>query len=71
EGIEVGGWHLHFIDTARQVGGHVMEVDLIDGTVQIDPSYELHAEMPPGVGLGELEADEGISERIAKVEKGN
>lgn len=69
DGIEVGGWHLHFIDTAREVGGHVMAVDLLEGTVQIDPSNELHAEMPPGIELGRVGSDQGLSDRIAAVEK--
>ena len=69
EGIEVGGWHLHFIDSDRSVGGHVMELELVHGTVQLDPSNELHAEMPPGVDLGSVDVDRGIAENIARVEK--
>lgn len=69
EGIEVGGWHLHFIDDERTVGGHVMELDLVAGRVQLDPSNELHAEMPPGIDLGSLDSDRGIADRIASVEK--
>lgn len=69
EGIEVGGWHLHFIDDEKRVGGHVMELELTSGRVQLDPSNELHTEMPPGVSLGSVESDQGVSERIAKVEK--
>ncbi len=69
EGIEVGGWHLHFIDRARTVGGHVMDFDLRRGTAQIDPSNELHAEMPPGIELGSIASDRGVAERISKVER--
>jgi acetolactate decarboxylase len=68
-GIEVGGWHLHFIDVARTVGGHVMDFELRNGTAKIDPSNELHAEMPPGIGLGSNESDQGVSEQISKVER--
>lgn len=69
EGIEVGGWHLHFIDDGKQIGGHVMELELTSGRVQLDPSNELHTEMPPGVSLGSLESDAGVSDRISKVER--
>lgn len=69
DGIEVGGWHLHYIDQERKVGGHVIELELLEGTAQMDPSNELHAEMPPGVDLGAVGVDRGISDRIAAVER--
>ena len=69
DGIEVGGWHLHFIDRDRAVGGHVMELELLEGKVEVDPSNELHAEMPPGIDLGSADPDEGVADRIAAVER--
>jgi hypothetical protein len=46
-----------------------MDFDLRRGTAQIDPSNELHAEMPPGIDLGSIDSDHGVSEQISKVEK--
>ena len=51
EGIEVGGWHLHFITADRSRGGHVLDFEIEEGTVAIDPSSDLHVELPAGVEL--------------------
>ena len=51
-GVEVPGHHLHFLSDDRSVGGHVMDITLVSGSVSIDPCDELHVELPAGVGLG-------------------
>lgn len=58
EGIEVSGYHLHFISEDRRRGGHVLG-SRCDGRlrVRLDPSSDLHIELPPGVEL----ADPGLA----------
>jgi acetolactate decarboxylase len=58
EGIEVSGYHLHFISEDRGRGGHVLG-SRCSGTlrVRLDPSSDLHVELPPGVEL----ADPGVA----------
>jgi len=51
-GIEVPGYHLHFLAADRDLGGHVLDLTLLDGEVALDPGDELHVELPPHVGLG-------------------
>ena len=54
EGIEVAGFHMHFIDEARERGGHVLgsrAAGLL--RVRLDPSSDLHVELPPGVELAD------------------
>ena len=50
-GIDVPGYHLHFIADDRASGGHVLDGVLGDGRVALDPSSELHLELPAGVEL--------------------
>jgi acetolactate decarboxylase len=57
EGIEVAGYHLHFIDEARERGGHVLGSRPASVRVRLDPSDDLHVELPPQVSL----ADPGLS----------
>jgi acetolactate decarboxylase len=57
EGIEVSGWHLHFISEDRARGGHVLGSRSARVRVQLDPSGELHVELPPGIDL----ADPGVA----------
>jgi acetolactate decarboxylase len=66
-GVEVTGYHLHFINADRTRGGHVLGCRLRDGRLRIDPSADLHVELPPGVELGEGHVDEA---ELARIEGG-
>jgi acetolactate decarboxylase len=54
EGIEVSGYHLHFVDTERRRGGHVLG-SRSGGPLRarIDPADDLHVELPPAVDLAD------------------
>ncbi|HEU4599750.1 MAG TPA: acetolactate decarboxylase [Solirubrobacterales bacterium] len=51
EGIEVGGYHLHFISADRRRGGHVLDSRTGALHARLDPSDDLHVELPPQVDL--------------------
>ncbi len=54
EGIEVSGYHLHFISEDRARGGHVLGSRCGGALrVRLDPSSDLHVELPPGVELAD------------------
>jgi acetolactate decarboxylase len=48
-GIEMVGWHLHFVTGERTRGGHVLGFTLLEGTAWLDDATELHVELPPAV----------------------
>jgi acetolactate decarboxylase len=68
EGIEVAGWHLHFIGEDRSRGGHVLDCHVETAHVQLDPSGELHVELPPGIDLADPEAAKSTHAAIDRVE---
>ncbi|HEY6729426.1 MAG TPA: acetolactate decarboxylase [Solirubrobacterales bacterium] len=51
EGIEVAGFHLHFISADRSRGGHVLSSRTGELRVRIDPSDDLRIELPPRIEL--------------------
>ncbi len=53
EGIEVAGYHLHFVDDERRRGGHVLDSRSSGLRARLDPSDDLHVELPPRVDLGD------------------
>lgn len=53
EGIEVAGYHLHFISADRRRGGHVLDSSSRGLRVRLDASNDLHVELPPRVDLGD------------------
>ncbi len=57
-GINVPGYHLHFIDSSHTSGGHVMDFEIEHGRVKIDHSNELHMELPSGVQLPASDIDD-------------
>ena len=51
EGIEVAGYHLHFISADRSRGGHVLDSRSRGLRARLDASNDLHVELPPQVDL--------------------
>jgi acetolactate decarboxylase len=72
EGIEVSGYHLHFISEDRSRGGHVLG-SRCGGSlrVQIDPSSDLHIELPPGIELADPELAATTHDAVELVERGS
>jgi acetolactate decarboxylase len=68
EGIEVSGWHLHFISEDRRRGGHVLDSRAETAHVALDPSGELHVELPPGIELADPDAARSTHAAIDRVE---
>jgi acetolactate decarboxylase len=68
EGIEVAGYHLHFISADRTMGGHVLDSRVRDARVRIDPSDDLHVELPPKVEFADPDLAAETHAAIARVE---
>ncbi|HKO39056.1 MAG TPA: acetolactate decarboxylase [Solirubrobacterales bacterium] len=68
EGIEVPGYHLHFITADRSRGGHVLDSRSGALLVRVDPSDDLHVELPPRVALGDPDLAAATHAAVAAVE---
>jgi acetolactate decarboxylase len=68
DGIEVSGYHLHFISADRTRGGHVLECRPRKARAGIDLSTALHLELPPGVSLSSPELSREAHEALDRVE---
>ena len=51
QGLNVAGYHFHFITADRSTGGHVLKFRLAHGELRIDCEADLRLELPSGVGL--------------------
>lgn len=57
-GVEVPGWHLHFLSADRMHGGHVISLDVEAAQVEITSCEQLHVELPANIEIGIIgEAD--------------
>ena len=72
EGIEIGGYHLHFVDEARARGGHVLDsrTDADGLRARLDPSNDLHVELPPRIDLADPDLAAATHAAVEAVEKG-
>jgi len=70
EGIEVSGYHLHFISADRTRGGHVLGSRSNGLRVRLDPSSELHVELPPRVDLADPDLAASTHAAVEAVERG-
>ena len=68
EGIEIAGWHLHFVDHARERGGHVLGCVLEHGAAALDHEADLHVELPPGVDAPHA-GDAGTDALLRRLER--
>jgi acetolactate decarboxylase len=70
EGIEVGGYHLHFISEDRARGGHVLDSRSAGLRARLDPSNDLHVELPPRIELADPDLAAATHAAVSDVERG-
>ena len=67
EGLNVTGYHFHFITADRSAGGHVLGCRLTRGELLVDLEADLRLELPPGVSLPHPTASK--REAIERIER--
>jgi alpha-acetolactate decarboxylase len=69
QGISVAGYHLHFLNSDRTSGGHVLDFSLERGQVAISGASQLHLSLPTsGAFLDAHLSGPDLAERISKAE---
>lgn len=68
-GISVPGCHVHFIDTTRKLGGHVVDFEISDGGVEVCVGTDLRLRLPVSTEFERADlAPEDLAEQMAKTE---
>lgn len=65
QGLSVADFHLHYIDDARAFGGHVMDFELLEGTLSIEAYSSFTVRLPEvdsylDAELDDIDADAAI-----------
>jgi len=68
-GINVPGYHFHFITEDRQAGGHILECELDNVTIIIDYTSDFYLVLPENKEFYELESAKEIQKDIETIEK--
>jgi acetolactate decarboxylase len=69
QGINVAGYHFHFITADRSAGGHVLGFRLARGELRVDREADLRLELPPGIGLPAPDPTAAKGEELDRIER--
>ena len=67
-GVNAPGWHLHFVDTARQYGGHVVNFSLLDGELRFCYADDFQVWLPAPEVLSGLDLRRDWSKEMKRAE---
>lgn len=70
QGLNVPGYHLHFVTEDRRAGGHLLECRMADGELHLDHEGDLRLELPAGIDAVEPDTTSSKSDVLNRVEKG-
>lgn len=68
KGINVPGYHLHFVSEDRQQGGHILAFELADGEVSIAPIHRFRMILPEDDDFAAADLDRDRSLELHEVE---
>jgi len=68
-GLNVPGYHLHFISDDRTIGGHIVDFSLKDATISLDETPRFMMLLPSEGGFIEAELGRDLSHELASVER--
>lgn len=69
EGLNVPGYHLHFIDSERKCGGHLLECQAETVKAQLDHTSEFHMALPKGGDFYTFTTEAAEPEEVGKIER--
>jgi acetolactate decarboxylase len=68
EGINVPGHHLHFITSDRTAGGHLLDMTITEGSVQVDTTTNFTMPLPAGGDFWTVDLSGDLSADLEQVE---
>ncbi|MEN6349157.1 MAG: acetolactate decarboxylase [Syntrophomonas sp.] len=68
-GINVPGYHVHFLNADKNAGGHLLDFTLKSGQIEIDATPNFNMSLPLNEEFGKIDMTEDRSQETKKVEK--
>ena len=68
DGINMPGWHLHFLSKDRSKGGHVFDVSIKEGEVMVDKITNIFLNLPKEAAFDTYSLKQDLQEEIESVE---
>ena len=70
QGLNIPGFHLHYINAGRTRGGHILDFMLENATVVLDTTPGFTLQLPPSELMPEPDSERNLSEDLEFVELG-
>ena len=68
DGINMPGWHLHFLSGDRSKGGHVFDVSIREGVANVDKITNIFINLPGEVAFDTYALKQDLQDEIKSVE---
>ena len=68
DGINMPGWHLHFLSEDRSKGGHVFDVSVREGVAKVDKISNIYINLPKEAAFDTYSLKQDLQEEIKSVE---
>lgn len=68
-GLNVPGYHIHFITDDRTAGGHVLDFRMTDGDIEVDITPDLYIVLPTEGDFYHVDLTEDLDSALESVEK--
>jgi len=69
DGINVPGYHLHFVNAAGNAGGHILAFTIADAIVEVDISPDIFLRLPHGKSFAAADLSLNKAGEVKRVEK--
>ncbi len=69
KGINIPGYHLHFITEDRKAGGHVLDFQIKDMEVEIDVTPDFFIQLPKEGDFYNIDLSQDLGSDLVKIEK--
>jgi acetolactate decarboxylase len=70
DGVNVPGYHFHFLDKERKIGGHVLACTTSGVTINIDNTASMIMALPDTASFYKVDLGKAVSEGLKQVEQG-
>ncbi len=68
DGINMPGWHLHFLSEDRKKGGHVFDVSMREGMARVDKITNIYINLPKEAAFDTYSLKQDLQAEIKSVE---
>ena len=68
DGINMPGWHLHFLSEDRSKGGHVFDVSVREGAAKVDKITNIYINLPKEAAFDTYSLKQDLQDEIKSVE---